>query len=136
MPGAPLHLFSKSVDKPAAPTHTHTRPHLAYICEQHTQGQVNGFAPAPKPKPTSTAGVLQAHQNSVSSVSPASAPLAKRLKDVLDTLLQKVGENLTPEEVLQLVSEFDGGLQRCLQGLQSKCMAASQLVDRPSQVVP
>ncbi|KAF5838220.1 hypothetical protein DUNSADRAFT_3200 [Dunaliella salina] len=66
------------------------------------KGHVNGFAPAPKPKPSTTAGVLQAHQNSVSSVSPTSAPLAKRLKDVLDTLLQKVGENLTPEEVLQL----------------------------------
>jgi len=35
---------------------------------------------------------------------PSTAPLAKRLKDVLDTLLQKVGEQLPPEELLSLVS--------------------------------
>ena len=49
------------------------------------------------------AGSLIAQQNSTKAANPASAPLAKRLKDTLDALLQKVGETLSPEEVLTLV---------------------------------
>jgi len=90
-----MHACTCSFAYTCATTHT--------ACAPAVQGQANGFVPAPKPKPSTTSAVLLANQNSTAPADPTSAPLAKRLKDVLDALLQSVGEQLTPEDVVARV---------------------------------
>ena len=106
--GAPAHALSVCCLCRCA---TCPRPFMRSLI--HAQGNASGFTPATRP--ATTANLLAAASApGAAPLDPASAPLGKRVKDVLDALLAHTGLKLTVAQVG--AAALQHGLSACVCG--------------------